>query len=193
MACGNGRSSCHAHAPSTSPLNEICSSPEVCYDFFYLKGRKADRPMFYTRRGMWGWEHHVGLKTPGAPPLFPGRGMGRHERGERCMSRRAHRPTVAGDIGLLAPLPGEKQLRRWVLVLSRRNHGGRKAARRHGVPRSAGVRLTSDRLRSDTNDDARARSASNERLARCATWAARRSASATRAVAQPGSTAHLQL
>ena len=35
------------------------------------KGRKADRPMFYTRRGMWGWEHHVGLKTPGGPPLFP--------------------------------------------------------------------------------------------------------------------------
>ena len=27
--------------------------------------------MFYTRRGMWGWEHQVGLKTPGAPPLFP--------------------------------------------------------------------------------------------------------------------------
>ena len=70
MARGNG-SSCHAHAPSTSPLNEIYSSPEVCHDFFYLKGRKADRPMFYTRRGMWSWEHHVGLKTPGAPPLFP--------------------------------------------------------------------------------------------------------------------------
>ena len=36
MARGNG-SSCHAHAPSTSPLNEIYSSPEVCIeDFSFL-------------------------------------------------------------------------------------------------------------------------------------------------------------
>ena len=32
--------------------------------------------MFSTRRGMWGWEHHVGLKTPGPPPLFPQRKAG---------------------------------------------------------------------------------------------------------------------